>query len=233
MIIPKTQMQKIAEEVGSTIQKNVNIMDKTGHIIASTDPERIGMLHIGMAEMLRQNLPELIIENDSQGMKEGINLPLVIKDEVIGGVGITGRLSEVRLLGVVIKKMTEILILDQFKSSQKKALEELERSFFIELLFGNDKDDNDFQGGFMHIDITTPKIVSVTELSSDTQEDKQPDIDYLLSKLKKGFPADKQAWAIRIGSKIIAIHNSDNENAVASALESLLVKFSDLNSSTF
>ena len=37
MIIPKKQMQKIAEEVGAMIHRNVNIMDEQGIIIASTD----------------------------------------------------------------------------------------------------------------------------------------------------------------------------------------------------
>ena len=45
MIISKRKMQKIAEEIGGIIRKNVNIMDEKGVIIASTDMERIGISH--------------------------------------------------------------------------------------------------------------------------------------------------------------------------------------------
>ena len=115
-------MQRIAEEVGATIKNDVNIMDRTGCIIASTDPQRIGALHVGAVNLMESQLPELIVEKDCQGMKKGINLPLVIKDEIIGVVGITGDVDDVRTLGVVIKKITEILILDWYKNNQKLAV---------------------------------------------------------------------------------------------------------------
>lgn len=47
MIIPRKQMQKIVEELEGTIQKNINIMDETGCIIASSDLSRIGTYHSG------------------------------------------------------------------------------------------------------------------------------------------------------------------------------------------
>ena len=62
MIIPKKQMQKIAEEVGAMIHRNVNIMDEQGIIIASTDRKRIGAVHAGAEELLRKNLPEFSVE---------------------------------------------------------------------------------------------------------------------------------------------------------------------------
>lgn len=64
MVIPKIQMQRIAEEVGATIKNDVNIMDRTGCIIASTDPQRIGALHVGAVNLMESQLPELIVEKD-------------------------------------------------------------------------------------------------------------------------------------------------------------------------
>ncbi|MFI3208742.1 MAG: sugar diacid recognition domain-containing protein, partial [Eubacteriales bacterium] len=127
MIIPKKQMQKIVEEVGATIHKNVNIMDETGCIIASTDSERIGLLHSGAVELLENNLASIVIEKDSIGSKSGINLPLVIENKVIGVVGITGAVEEVGVLGTVIKKMTEILVWDWYTRNQKNAIETFKR----------------------------------------------------------------------------------------------------------
>lgn len=103
MIIPRKQMQKIADEVGAMIHRNINIMDENGVIIASTDKSRIGTLHAAAQELLQRDLPELLVERESEGVYNGINLPLKIENKVIGVVGITGPVEEVSVLGSVIK----------------------------------------------------------------------------------------------------------------------------------
>lgn len=224
VVIPKNQMQRIAEEVGNTIQKDVNIMDETGCIIASTARNRIGTLHVGAVELLEKHLPELIIEKGYQGTQNGINLPLVIDSEVIGVVGITGAVEEVRVLGAVIKKMTEILIIDWFKNSQKQAVEELKRSFVTELLFGDDEKKVDLGSEVFGLDITQPRCMSVWEvdLGERLKEEQRQDLfDRIASRIKKTIEQDSQQLAVRMGmgTKVIMIHSTGNLNQIASAVE--------------
>lgn len=225
LIIPKEQMQKIVEEVGQTIQKDVNIMDETGCIIASTDVARLGTLHVGAVELLEHHLPELIIEKGYQGTQNGINLPLVLDEEVIGVVGITGAVETVRILGVVIKKMTEILILDWYKNSQKQAVEELKRSFVTELLFGDDEKKLELGSAIFSIDITVPRIVSIWEVDvrSHAPDSQQEAFEHIVSKIKKDVEQDKQQLAVRMGMgmKIIMIHSTDNMNRVIKTIEEI------------
>ena len=47
MKITYANSQEISERIGAILNKNVNIMDEEGIIVASTDPSRIGMLHLG------------------------------------------------------------------------------------------------------------------------------------------------------------------------------------------
>lgn len=91
MIIPRKQMQNIVEELEDTIQKNINIMDETGCIIASSDMSRIGTYHSGAQRVINQSLSELVIseEDNYAGAKNGINLPIIIENEIVGVVGIT------------------------------------------------------------------------------------------------------------------------------------------------
>lgn len=46
--------QEIVSEIGDIIKKNINLMDETGHIIASTDPDRIGDIHEGARDIVRE-----------------------------------------------------------------------------------------------------------------------------------------------------------------------------------
>ena len=42
MKISQNSAQQIVEEIGKLVKQNINLMDETGHIVASNDPSRIG-----------------------------------------------------------------------------------------------------------------------------------------------------------------------------------------------
>ena len=130
-------------------------------------------MHAGAEELLRKNLPEFIVEKEGHGVYSGVNLPLIIEDRVIGVVGITGPVGEVRVLGNVIKKMTEILILDRYRRSQKQALAELRRGFVLELLFGEDEGKLEVESEMLKIDIKRPKILTVLEIDAKPGESEE------------------------------------------------------------
>ena len=54
-------------EIKETIGRDVNIMDRTGTILASTDPKRIGQLHTIAKEILEQQLPVLEVAAGGEG----------------------------------------------------------------------------------------------------------------------------------------------------------------------
>lgn len=78
MHISKTSATQIVEEISKLVKQNINLMDETGHIIASCDKSRIGSYHNGAYRIISENLDEYYIEEDdlSVGVKKGINLPL-------------------------------------------------------------------------------------------------------------------------------------------------------------
>lgn len=212
MIIPKKQMQKIVEEVGATIHKNVNIMDETGCIIASTDSERIGLLHSGAVELLENNLASIVIEKDSIGSKSGINLPLVIENKVIGVVGITGAVEEVGVLGTVIKKMTEILVWDWYTRNQKNAIETFKRSIAVEMLFGNEEDNVQERWNLLGLQIDRSRIIVVADIIVDkkTEQSKQEVFETIFTDIKRKIEQDKQQILISMGTRIIIFYNMNN-----------------------
>lgn len=219
-------MQKIADEVGAMIHRNINIMDENGVIIASTDKSRIGTLHAAAQELLQRELPELLVERESEGVYNGINLPLKIENKVIGVVGITGPVEEVSVLGSVIKKMTEILILDSYKNSRRKELEELRRGFVLDVLFGEDESKLELTAEMLKIDIKNYKVVSVLDIEmlaeKDNAVDRQELIENMISRFKKEFEKIEDAIYARMGERLIFLYSTDNISRIQTAMEGII-----------
>lgn len=112
MKIPQTIAQEIVEEISTEINEHINFMNEEGIIIASTDPKRIGVLHEGAQKIITEKLPELYItlEMETKTTRCGINLPLIVEDEIVGVIGITGKKKRVAKYGNIVRRMTEIMI---------------------------------------------------------------------------------------------------------------------------
>ncbi|QHE63522.1 hypothetical protein FHE72_22900 [Rossellomorea vietnamensis] len=83
----------IIEKLKTIVHYNINIMNESGVIVASTDSTRINQVHEGALYVLKQKSSLIIFENDLDkyhGSKEGINLPIEFMGEIIGVVGVTG-----------------------------------------------------------------------------------------------------------------------------------------------
>lgn len=114
MHISKNSATQIVEEISKLVKQNINLMDETGHIIASRDKSRIGDFHYGAYKIISENLEEYYIDEDdlSKGIKKGINLPLELDGGIVGVIGMTGGYEEVITSGKLLKKMTEILLME-------------------------------------------------------------------------------------------------------------------------
>lgn len=141
-MITREEGQKIANRLINILEKNINIIDLSGKVIASTDEKRIGTFH--EAAKISVQRKENIIINESnihlfKGSREGINLPIFIEGEIIGVVGITGKVDEVKGYGIIVKELVELMITENRIQSEKQLHEDAERNFIINLI---NKDDN-------------------------------------------------------------------------------------------
>lgn len=122
MYISKIAAQAIVEEIGEEIHGHINMMDATGAIIASTNSARIGQMHEGARRIIQEGLTELYIsgEMETETTKRGINLPLVVRGEILGVVGITGEKEQVMGYGKIVRRMTEIMVADSIQKDKKR-----------------------------------------------------------------------------------------------------------------
>ena len=120
MILPELA-EKIVKEVQRLIGEDIIVVNTEGYIIASTDLGRVGSFHEGALIALQQRR-KMIITNEDQlklsGVKAGINLPIFFQHDVIGVIGITGEPNKVTPFGEVIRKMTELLISENYYAEQ-------------------------------------------------------------------------------------------------------------------
>lgn len=92
MYISTDAAERIVREVSLAVERPVNLMNDHGVIIASTDLSRIGTLHQGAYESIRDNMDCLIVRSDSDypGSRIGINIPIRFDGQIAGVVGIRG-----------------------------------------------------------------------------------------------------------------------------------------------
>ena len=141
MKISNTSAQQIVEEIGKLVRQNINLMDKTGHIIASNDPNRIGNFHPGAHMIITQHLKEMYItpemERSNTLLRQGINLPIVVDGQVEGVIGITGFYDEVIQYGQIVKKMAEILVKERMAMDEHRLDQRIRTRFLEEWVMGD------------------------------------------------------------------------------------------------
>ena len=106
---------KIVSSLKDSIQHDITFMDTQGTIIACTNPDRVGILHGGAVAMLERGLQTLVVPDNIAypGTRSGINMRLCMNEKTVGIVGITGPPDEVARYGDVIRRMTELLLLQE------------------------------------------------------------------------------------------------------------------------
>lgn len=103
--------KQIVDSTKTVVEKDINFISTDGFIIASTDAIRIGEFHeVGYNVIKNLEVGEVTEDNIYKGSKKGINYPIVVNDEVVGVIGITGNPEEVSKYGFLLTKISEIFI---------------------------------------------------------------------------------------------------------------------------
>lgn len=126
---------KIIYEVGKLFEKDLIIVNVNGEIIASSEEGRIGDYHEG-ALLCVQKLERIIIKESDipylQGVKAGINFPILFQGKVIGVIGITGEPSQIMPFGELLQKMTELMIKESYYSEESQWRARMIESFILD-----------------------------------------------------------------------------------------------------
>jgi carbohydrate diacid regulator len=125
--------QEIVDKMMQDIPYSINIMDETGIIIGSGNKARVGTLHKGAVKALESGTMVEISQNNRYE-KKGTNEPIVIGDQFIGVVGITGEPDEVRPFCKLVKTTVSLLIEQSILIGNREAARKREAAFLDALL---------------------------------------------------------------------------------------------------
>ncbi len=122
MFIDKKLAEEIEREVQGIIPFYFNIMDDTGTILTCTDETRIGTKHAGTFLMADQNMNKLIVERENmyEGCTMGVIFSIRFASKIVGFIGVRGVPDEIMGYGLIIQKMTELLVHEKFESFRQE-----------------------------------------------------------------------------------------------------------------
>lgn len=220
MNVSKDVAQSIVEEMKKIINQDINYIDTNGTIIASTDESRLGQFHGGGKRVIERN-NDLIIQFDEQyeGAKKGINLPVYFQHEIVGVIGITGNKEEVEKYGRIIQRMTEILIKEEYIKEQESIDRESKRQFLEELLFRSNSEEKALmmRGDLLNIKTNIPRIVIVAKLIDNDDKDAllPPSLNEKIIKIfRRDLDKDPQNLIVQSGTDFIMILKIISQNNI-------------------
>ena len=161
--------QDIVDRTMRIIPFNVNVMDGRGIILGSGETSRIGELHSGALLALAQNRTVEIDAATSRtlrGVKPGVNIPLTVRGQICGVVGLTGEPDTVRQFGELVRVTAEMIL------EQAQLIGELQRErryreeFVFHLVKGDSASFDDLEAWALRlgVDFLHPRAVVVLEL---------------------------------------------------------------------
>lgn len=143
MDISRNLAHQIVNNIKGIIHQDLNFMDRQGMIIASTNPNRVNTFHeAAKACVDRKRIIVIEYDNQYRGSKKGINIPVEFENDIIGVIGITGNRSEVEQYGTIIKKMTEILLKEEWIKENETQKRDNYRNLLEGIIYDRFKDVN-------------------------------------------------------------------------------------------
>jgi carbohydrate diacid regulator len=104
---------EIVQETMLRLNRNINMMDDQGYIIASGDSSRIGQYHAAAAEAIHSKSMLIVDEHNAErweGAQPGVNVPISFNRTIVGAFGISGKPEEVEPFIELVKLTAELMI---------------------------------------------------------------------------------------------------------------------------
>ncbi|MBF9000636.1 CdaR family transcriptional regulator [Vibrio nitrifigilis] len=162
---------KIVERSYSIVGLPINVMNHEGVIIASSDVSRVHTFHDGALEVLMTGKVVKLSSDTAllrKGAKEGINIPIYFKRDIIGVIGVNGPLDVVEELAHLVSMATE-LILENLDLMSKIHTVSKHKEDLLELLIQEKHADKEYVSNiadFVKYDLSPAKVVGILKINS-------------------------------------------------------------------
>ncbi|MDO4305461.1 MAG: sugar diacid recognition domain-containing protein [Eubacteriales bacterium] len=142
--VDRALAQQIVNAVKDVCGQDINFIDRSGMIFASTAKERIGTFHeIGYEAFHTGKTIEVDSDNSFTGTQRGINLPIYHNQRILAVIGISGEAEKVRKYAHLAERMTRLLIREQEFNAFSRNQDD-KKHFMIHSLIGRQEADKDY-----------------------------------------------------------------------------------------
>lgn len=129
--------QRVVDQVSPTLEHNINVMDRAGIIIASSDPSRVGTLHAEAARVAASGRPGSVAATSADGVRPGVNVPLLLDGAAVGVVGLTGDPERVGPIAQVLVLAITLLLERDHELDAAARREARDRDLLARLVAGD------------------------------------------------------------------------------------------------
>ncbi len=122
-VVTAAVARAVVGQVMARLGVNVNIMDADGVILASGDPGRIGDVHEGARQVLRDGATVAVTAAEAQrlaGTLPGVNSPICLDGQVVGVVGLTGDPERVATAAASVVLTVELLLAQEQSQEERQ-----------------------------------------------------------------------------------------------------------------
>ena len=172
--IDRTLASQVVNTVKDVCGRDVNFINQSGIIFASTDPERVGTFHeIGHQAALTGDTIEVQADDNFHGTRMGINLPVYYNQTFMAVIGITGQPDEVRKYAHLAERITHLLIRERELNTISRNQAD-KRHFAMEALIHQTSANMDYLNDCLKdcgIDITKKYRILLIRAASESPSD--------------------------------------------------------------
>lgn len=170
MLLTSNLAQPIVDHIMPIAQQNINIMDSRGVIIASGHKHRIDTFHQGAKDVINSLQIVEIFPGDLDqytGSLPGLNMPIVLHDQIIGVVGISGHPDKVRDIARMVKMVTELILEQEVLQEEARSQFQLRENFAALLLSDHASTNYDKllkTAKLLKYELSLPRLVLVVDI---------------------------------------------------------------------
>lgn len=196
IFLTESVAQRIVDRAMAIINRNVNVMDRTGIIIGSGDSQRLHHVHEGALRVLEYGHACEIGNSHIKtlkGVQPGINLPIRFRGEIVGVVGVTGAPEEVSQFADLVVMTAELMIENAAMMSEIHWNQRQTENIIFEMIHGEAEVDELFEVRTrkLGIDPHLPRVAIVISMKTADGKDLSVDeVDKVQRVLRQGHPND-------------------------------------------
>jgi len=170
LLLTSNLAQPIVDHIMPIAQQNINIMDSRGVIIASGHKHRINTFHQGAKDVINSLQIVEIFPGDLDqytGSLPGLNMPIVLHDQIIGVVGISGHPDKVRDIARMVKMVTELILEQEVLQEEVRSQFQLRENFAALLLSDHASTNYDKllkTAKLLKYELSLPRLVLVVDI---------------------------------------------------------------------